>query len=377
MTRIETRATSNKTAEANPILLRETETSRLLFLPVIVDNTAKAEASVDGTFVWERKTRAGTWQPVIPEKLASLKSGEGYKLVLHAEELLTLVNGLKSLYELHGEQGVPRGKKTFVAVQGELEQFLKLEDADLRAFLNSHKSEATNALLRFVRWLMEASPAEAASRLAFVEPEQLNQLNAVSGLALLKDAVSFYKANASNTSEEFWQTSLNERLFVISNVFAYPVVITHAKAYVGRKSFENKGGRVADFMGKVQTTEAVVLIEIKTPQTPLLGSRYRNGVYPLSQDLMGSVAQIVNYRQSLLLDFNALRQGTALIAGEPKCLVIAGNCQQFANDSMRENFELMRERMEGVSIITFDELFKRIENVVALVEGEPPSRPPV
>jgi hypothetical protein len=33
---------------------------------------------------------------------------------------------------------------------------------------------------------------------------------------------------------------------------------------------------------------------------------------------------------------------------------------------MRENFELQRERTHGLTIITYDELFKRLERLVEL-----------
>jgi len=36
---------------------------------------------------------------------------------------------------------------------------------------------------------------------------------------------------------------------------------------------------------------------------------------------------------------------------------------------MKENFELQRERIQGVTISTFDELFFRLERLVALLEG--------
>ena len=37
---------------------------------------------------------------------------------------------------------------------------------------------------------------------------------------------------------------------------------------------------------------------------------------------------------------------------------------------MLESFELQRERMQGVTIVTYDELFGRLGRLVALLEGE-------
>jgi len=36
---------------------------------------------------------------------------------------------------------------------------------------------------------------------------------------------------------------------------------------------------------------------------------------------------------------------------------------------MRESFELQRERLQGVTVLTYDELFRRLERFVALLEG--------
>jgi hypothetical protein len=38
-------------------------------------------------------------------------------------------------------------------------------------------------------------------------------------------------------------------------------------------------------------------------------------------------------------------------------------------DTMRDDFELLREQSEGVTIITYDELFKKVERTVSLLEG--------
>jgi len=35
---------------------------------------------------------------------------------------------------------------------------------------------------------------------------------------------------------------------------------------------------------------------------------------------------------------------------------------------MKENFELQRERIQGVTIITYDELFLRLKKLVTLLE---------
>lgn len=159
---------------------------------------------------------------------------------------------------------------------------------------------------------------------------------------------------------------------MLSQIFAYPVVVIQSKAYVGGKQVSNKGGNVVDFLASVESTEAVVLIEIKTPQTRLLGGEYREGVFPFSGDLSGAVAQVLRYRQSLMQNFHNImaQHSKPHIMGEPRCIVLAGNAdKELTSAVLRENFELQRERLQGITIITYDELFRRLGRVVALLEG--------
>ncbi len=57
-----------------------------------------------------------------------------------------------------------------------------------------------------------------------------------------------------------------------------------------------------------------------------------------------------------------------LTLGEPRCVVIAGNSTELTTQGMKENFELQRERIQGVTIITYDELFLRLKKLVTLLE---------
>jgi hypothetical protein len=150
----------------------------------------------------------------------------------------------------------------------------------------------------------------------------------------------------------------------------YPVFLIGTKAYVGGKQIDNRGGKEVDFLIGTETTDAVILVEIKTPGTPLLGPQYREGVYPLSRELSGAVAQALNYRQSFLRRFDSLTSVSPrrLTLGEPRCVVIAGDSNELVNPTMKENFELQRERLNGVTVLTFDELFLRLEHLVTFLE---------
>ena len=149
-------------------------------------------------------------------------------------------------------------------------------------------------------------------------------------------------------------------------LFAYPIVVIRGKAYVGGKEYDNTHGNLVDFLARVPTSRNAVLIEIKTPQTPLLGVEYRQDVFPPSTDLIGAVSQVIHYRESLLAD-TRVRNTADLSVSEPRCLIIAGSAAtELVDDFRKRSFERFRERLLGVQVVTFDEVFRRIEDVNAL-----------
>lgn len=380
MKEIQTKSTSTHTAECNPIVLRQTDRVRLAFLPTLVSNPSDPQACVNGQFVYQKKLKNDQWASAADASLSQLKSGEGYKLDLHSAELLKLLRELADLYRLYRQGGIPRGRSTFVKMEAGLARFLTLGETELTSFLESHRDDAATTLLKLLRWFSNSQNADdIASRFSEMAPEQLPSLTAILGLAAVKNALRYWKQNAANSTEEFWQRCLADRTYVLSQIFAHPVMIIKSKAYVGGKQIDNQGGNVVDFLASVESTDAVLLIEIKTPQTPLLGKEYRNGAFPLSFDLSGAVAQALKYRQSLMRGFSSITSGRSqkLTLGEPRCIVVAGRADtDLATPAMRESFELQRDRIHGLTIITYDELFTRLERLVELIEGARPAPPP-
>ena len=344
-----------------------------MFVPAIVDNHGDPNSCVDGQFVYQRKTFSERWIPVRTKSLSTLAEGNEFKLTLHAKELRALLEGLVPLYRLHRVQGVPKGSKTFVQVDRVLAQLISKGGDDLTSFLKSNSEDATKTLLSLVNWLATSPDRrETAERLASMVPEHMPALTALLGLAAVKSALAHWRKNANKTSEEFWQKALSERAYVLSQVFAYPVVVIGTKAYVGGKLVDRTGGKETDFLLATESTDAVILVEIKTPQTELLGPEYRGNVFPLSRELSGAIAQVLCYRQTLTRKFDSVvdtESPRRLTLGEPRCIVIAGLSSKLSTQVMRENFELQRERVRGVTVLTFDELFRSIERLVMLLEG--------
>jgi hypothetical protein len=96
-------------AETDPIVLRESDSRRLLFKPMLID---QAEAPVRGYFVWQRKKKADDWEDVTGESLTSLKSGEGYSLALRSGEVAALIEGSRPGRSCTRNSASPPGSTT-------------------------------------------------------------------------------------------------------------------------------------------------------------------------------------------------------------------------------------------------------------------------
>jgi hypothetical protein len=140
-------------ALCNPIVLREGERVRLVFNPAVVDNDRNPQACIDGEFIYQRKAASGRWINNRTASLSTLREGEGFKLAIHAQELMTLLESLVPLYRLHRAHGVPKGSKRFVEVDPHVAKFLSQGGEDLGALLQSSAEGDSTVLLRLVKWL--------------------------------------------------------------------------------------------------------------------------------------------------------------------------------------------------------------------------------
>jgi hypothetical protein len=193
----------------------------------------------------------------------------------------------------------------------------------------------------------------------------------------LKSLLKIWQENKHNANEKFWEDVFHSNQLVLSQVFSFPVTIFQKQAYVGGKGVSNRGGSVTDFLMQNPVSENVLLVEIKTPESKLLGSSYRETVYCINNDLTGAVIQVSIQRDSLLKEYTRLaceerdnneREFQAL---HPHCLVIAGNLEKEIKSSSikRKSFELFRSGLKDVQIITYDELFYKIETLLRLLEN--------
>lgn len=332
---IATASVSSNAAETDPIVLRESDTRRLVFKPMLIE---KDEAPVRGNFVWQRKKKADEWEDITGESLTSLKSGEGYSLLLKSGEVATLIEGLEARKELYEKFGISPGKHDFLAGAG-------LPDV--------------------VRKIIEAPDSELAKALQELDPDSLLGLGRTVDVSKLDQLLGEWDANEDNDSEDFWQDLLKRNAWVFSQLTGSPVVLLQEKAYVGGKGISNTGGGQVDYLLANELTENVSLVEIKTPGAELCDKEYRtSGAHTLGKDVVGGVVQVLGYRDSFLNQIHQLRKDDETYqAYNPRCYLIVGRIDSLESENATRSFELFRAAQSGVQILTFDEVRARLQGI--------------
>jgi hypothetical protein len=189
------------------------------------------------------------------------------------------------------------------------------------------------------------------------------------GADALAEALNAWDDSDKNESEEHWQTFLQDRPHLIGLIFPGPVAVHQGKAYLGGKRIDNTGGKVVDFLLEHSIGRNAALLEIKRPATELLMmTPYRgDDIYAPSRELVGSVSQILSYRDTIMTG----DASSSLDIFVPSCVVLIGNYgRDLETAEKRRSFELYRSSLNGVSIVTYDELFTRLRKTLDVLRGE-------
>lgn len=351
MNEIRLSPTSNSSAAAAEILLRENSTRRISFQPLVVDNPNDPAAAVNGKLVVQAKNPSDPWPATKDLDVAKLRRGEWIEVQLHSAEVRFLHEELGILYHLHSSFGIPRGRTRFVSVP-------------------DHRAEQVQGVLEHLR----SADLQSMNRLfEQLGDDALEMVHAASGLARMKALLATWRDNESNSSEEFWQQTFAQHFYALAQVLAYDTILCAGKAYVGGKTYRNSGGNVVDYLAENAITRNAVLIEIKTPATPLLGGRYRQDVFNPSMELTGAKQQVLNSRHLLCAEFHTVCRDDGPRAFDPECIVVAGHAgKELRLEAQRRAFELHRHDSKNVTIVTYDELFGKLERLVAQIEEVPP-----
>lgn len=240
---------------------------------------------------------------------------------------------------------------------------------------------------------LELSPADAAilveaaagmiGEVARSEPAQLLKLTEAVETVTLEAMIAHVRARIrENHGEESWQQFLTTNAFILRLAFGVPVLLFHGQATVGGRSYGGAGDKRSDFLMRAASSGNLSIVEIKTPQTDLLAKReYRGGIHAPTQELSGAVAQVLDQRWQLqrnnavLADDFRRQEGSADAPdrGPPpetyavQCVVIAGTSPDNPNE--QKSFELYRNGLAGVLVLTFDELLLKLTTLLSILKN--------
>jgi hypothetical protein len=176
---------------------------------------------------------------------------------------------------------------------------------------------------------------------------------------------------AAKATEPQWQKLFEANPFILDMAFNVPVLLLQGQAHVGGKILDGSGEKIADFLFTNQLTDSIAILEIKTPSMELVSKKqYRGGVLAPSPELVGAVVQTLDQIDKLRSDIyriKALNPQHQMEAYGIKGVVLAG---MIPDTERKRSFELYRNSLSGLSIITFDELLAKLKSLRKLLSAK-------
>ena len=372
--------TSNKTIEVRPLVLRENEKLRMLYIPKIVDKGNDWNNSIEGSVVVQRKMKTEKWSHIKEINLTNLKAGEWVKMNLSSSELLLINEYSNKLREMCIKEGMLwkiANKQILILDEDVNKEDIKkiipalkespnikyiieelLRDKDLIDLLFQNKEKIKETL----------SNISEDNKKEILEELNLELINP----KRLKEKID--KKDQESKKESFWQEEFESNPHILSVAIPNILQIISDQTYMGGKRIDNRGSSIADFVYK-KGIDNVCIIEIKTPLTKIIEkNKYRDNVYVPSQELTSSIVQVKEQKDSLMKNYNAIwreshEEGINFKAFDPKCYLIIGNTSDL-NTKQLESFNLFRNELRTVEVITYDELLSKMEILYKVLGGK-------
>lgn len=214
-----------------------------------------------------------------------------------------------------------------------------------------------------------ASLAEAvsdrAAEAARVAPARMVALQRDIEAANLDRLIDAYQeALDHGHPEPWWQTFFEENAFALQLLFGGPTVFVDSQVPIGGGDKSPKGKKIADYLFQNSITNNAALVEIKKPRAKLLKKRpYRAGVYGVQAEIGEAVTQVLDQALQLTRHEGATKMRTAVTtwtSNAPRCFVVAGRLGELDTNDKRKSFELYREHLAGVRLVTYDEILAQL-----------------
>ena len=233
---------------------------------------------------------------------------------------------------------------------------------------------------KFVNAVLQRGPATAKQIIKAVSQGVSFSEADINELLRRKKRLAEFKAalEKQGADEDWWQKFFEHNKWIFGYGLEYVILrVEQPQAHVLGASVTGKDAQRADFLTSSGPAKFTVLVEIKTPQTPLLRGKepIRSRAWGLNTELTDALAQINanvegwgNIGQDSPENRQFMEDKNLRRTVKPKGIVVAGMLNSLEQDETKlETFELFRKGIHGIEIITFDELHDRARYIVERV----------
>jgi hypothetical protein len=358
--------TSNQSAAGSDKILAETATTRLLLHYEAVQNANNPNAKIKVAFVHQRKSSTGQWEDSPNVPLSSLKAGEQVKFSLRSEPTLKLYEQLRNLYAVATKGKIGLGKTKLIV--GREEEIIQTDIGRAKVInlllARGHSREIWNELIR--------TDPGLATRLSYA------RIHAQRATALDR----FNDNLAAGRPEAWWQDFFEKNTWIFGYGLNYQILRSvQPQPRYGGLTVTGRGVQKGDYLQRTEATvKFTVLVEIKRPETTLLGSeQYRNGAWELGGELTGGVSQIHANCSTWEKEGSRSEENRetltqqGIFTVQPKGILVIGHTKQLTALQRRSTFEMFRRNTLNPEILTFDELYERAKFIVEHMQQSEPA----
>lgn len=251
------------------------------------------------------------------------------ELTLSSEELNNLIRYISDNYA-----PVNLGKGTYVDVSGGHEELI-------HRFKDVLEASEDTAKLLMDSGILDGNVLVAAS------------------IVKKKEALEFFNQKLQEeTTEHFWQKWFEGNKWVLGSDFAQ---------ILDERDIDTDN--IADYL--MQAFDGFVdIVEIKKPNgLPFWSGTKDHGNYVPSSDLIRAITQCLNYLYAIERRCNDadFRDKTHSKVIKPRCILVFGRSNDW-NDQQKEAYRILNASYNQVSIMTYDHLLSRAQNVLGLDE---------
>lgn len=358
---IKTKYIGKDIVEAEYVVLSDTPTLRLAFKAQIHDG------GVRGEIIRFKRDNKGKAHKCGKTDFRRLNLHEGAYIELKTEALEKLYENITKCKAIK-EKGLNSGSQNLIIAK-DSEELLVINEKNkakaIKQFLEKDYS------LDFWKMLEDQEPAIATKlSLGHIQNKRKQALEIFNDMIPIK----------GTGEEDYWQSFFENNEWIFGYGLSYQFLHQEQKQpRYGNLRVDGTGTQKGDILLSTEgLNRFTVLVELKTPATPLLkGSKsQRNGAWSLSNHLTDAITQIQancatwEISGSRTDDNKDRLENNNTFTIAPRGIIVIGSLTEITESDVserrdkRNTFERFRRSLTGIEIITYDELYEKAKFII-------------